>query len=39
MMLRLNTMPQEVPVKTRFVAILTTEEGKEVRDTLQVLLK
>ena len=25
MMLRLNTMPQEVPVKTRFVAILTTE--------------
>lgn len=39
MMLRLNTVPQEVPVKTRFVAILTTEEGKEVRDTLQVLLK
>ena len=39
MMLRLNTIPQEVPVKTRFVAILTTEDGKEVRDTLQVLLK
>ena len=39
MMLRLNTMPQEVPVKTRFVTILTTTDGKELRDTLQVLLK
>ena len=39
MMLRLNTVPQEVPVKTRFVTVLTTTEGKELRDTLQVLLK
>ena len=39
MMLRLNTMPQEVPVKTRLVTILTTTDGKELRDTLQVLLK
>ena len=39
MMLRLNAVPQEVPVKTRFVTILTTTEGKELRDTLQVLLK
>lgn len=39
MMLRLNVVPQEVPVKTRFVTILTTTDGKELRDTLQVLLK
>ena len=39
MMLRLNAVPQEVPVKTRFVTVLTTTEGKELRDTLQVLLK
>ena len=39
MMLRLNAVPQEVPVKTRFVTVLTTMEGKELRDTLQVLLK
>ena len=39
MMLRLNTMPQERPVTTRLVAILTTREGKELRDTLQVRLR
>ena len=39
MMLRLNVVPQEVPVKTRFVTVLTTTDGKELRDTLQVLLK